>query len=49
MTTVTFAEDGGKTTLHVEQTYTFESDATRGARAGWTLTLNQLEAYARRG
>jgi uncharacterized protein YndB with AHSA1/START domain len=41
-TTVTFAEHDGKTTVSVHQTYSFESDATRGAHAGWTATLNQL-------
>jgi len=41
-TTVTFAEDDGKTTVTVRQAYAFESDATRGAHAGWTQTLNQL-------
>ena len=45
LTTVTFAETGGKTTLNVHQVYSHESDATRGAKAGWTLTLAQLEAY----
>jgi uncharacterized protein YndB with AHSA1/START domain len=42
MTTITFAEQGDKTTLTMHQTYTFESDATRGAKQGWTLTLDQL-------
>jgi uncharacterized protein YndB with AHSA1/START domain len=41
-TTVTLAENGGKTTMTVRQAYAFESDATRGAHAGWTMTLNQL-------
>jgi len=41
-TTVTFADDGEKTVLHVHQTYSRESDATRGANAGWTQTLKQL-------
>ena len=41
-TTVTFAEHDGKTTLSVHQSYVFESDATRGANAGWTQTLTQL-------
>jgi uncharacterized protein YndB with AHSA1/START domain len=41
-TTVTFTERAGKTTLDVHQTYAFESDSTRGAKAGWTLTLDQL-------
>jgi uncharacterized protein YndB with AHSA1/START domain len=42
VTTISFVEHDGKTTLTVHQTYTFESDATRGAKEGWTLTLNQL-------
>lgn len=42
-TTVTFAEPTtGKTTLTVHQVYSHESDATRGAHAGWTATLDQL-------
>jgi uncharacterized protein YndB with AHSA1/START domain len=41
-TTVTFADQDGKTLLSVHQTYAFESDATRGAHAGWTQTLKQL-------
>ncbi|HXN32601.1 MAG TPA: SRPBCC domain-containing protein [Polyangiaceae bacterium] len=41
-TTLTFAEHDGKTTLTMHQTYTFESDATRGAKQGWTMTLDQL-------
>jgi uncharacterized protein YndB with AHSA1/START domain len=44
-TTVTFTEEGGKTTLRVHQTYAFASDATRGAHAGWTSTLNQLGEF----
>jgi uncharacterized protein YndB with AHSA1/START domain len=44
-TTVTFAEQNGKTTLTVHQIYSHESDATRGARAGWTSTLDQLAAH----
>jgi uncharacterized protein YndB with AHSA1/START domain len=42
VTTITFAEHDGKTTLTMRQTYTFESDATRGAKQGWTMTLDQL-------
>ena len=50
-TTVTFTEvEGGKKTrVDAVQTFAFESDATRGARAGWTLTLEQLAEYASRG
>ena len=46
-TTVNFAEHEGKTTLSVHQTYSHESDATRGANAGWTQTLNQLAEHLR--
>jgi uncharacterized protein YndB with AHSA1/START domain len=42
ITTVTFAEDAGKTTLTVRQTYSFRSAATGGAVQGWTTTLDQL-------
>jgi uncharacterized protein YndB with AHSA1/START domain len=42
VTTLTFAEHDGETTLTVHQTFTFESDATRGAKQGWTMTLDQL-------
>ena len=42
VTTVSFTEHEGKTTLTVHQTYAFESDATRGAKQGWTMTLDQL-------
>lgn len=41
-TTVTFVGSGGKTTLSVHQTYTTASDATRGAHAGWSSTLDNL-------
>jgi uncharacterized protein YndB with AHSA1/START domain len=44
-TTVSFAEHDGKTTLSVHQLYSHESDATRGANAGWTQTLNQLAEH----
>jgi uncharacterized protein YndB with AHSA1/START domain len=47
MTTVTFTETDGKTTLSVHQVYSHESDATRGAHAGWTMTLEQLAAHLR--
>jgi uncharacterized protein YndB with AHSA1/START domain/dihydrofolate reductase len=47
-TVVTFAEEDGKTTLTVRQTYSFESDATRGAPAGWSSTLDQLAEHVRR-
>jgi len=41
-TTVTFAEENGKTKLTVQQTYSFETDATRGAAEGWKQTLDRL-------
>jgi uncharacterized protein YndB with AHSA1/START domain len=44
-TTLTFAEHAGKTTLSVHQVYSHESDATRGAKAGWTQTLDQLAEH----
>ena len=47
VTTITFAEHGGTTTLTMHQTYTFESEATRGARQGWTMTLGQLGEHLR--
>jgi uncharacterized protein YndB with AHSA1/START domain len=46
-TTVTFAENDGKTTLTVHQVYSHETDATRGAHAGWTQTLEQLAGHLR--
>ena len=45
VTTVTFVEHEGKTKLNVHQTYTFESDATRGAPIGWSQTLDHLEEF----
>lgn len=42
VTTITFAEHDGKTTLTMRQTFAFESAATRGAKQGWTMTLDQL-------
>jgi uncharacterized protein YndB with AHSA1/START domain len=45
LTTVTFAEQEGKTKLVVHQTYSFKSDATRGAPEGWSQTLDHLAAY----
>ena len=47
VTTVTFTENNGKTTLEAHQVYSRESDATRGARAGWTQTLKQLANVVR--
>lgn len=46
-TTVTLSEHGGKTTLDVLQVYSHPSDATRGAKAGWTATLDQLAEHLR--
>src|SRR6266852_708517 len=49
LTTVTFADhegkDSGNANLTVNQTYSFESDRTRGAPQGWTETLEHLAAY----
>ena len=47
-TTVTFAEEHGKTKVTVQQTYSFESDATRGAPEGWRQTLDRLGEYLAR-
>ena len=47
VTTVTLVEKDGQTTLNVHQAYSRASDATRGAHAGWTLTLEQLAAHLR--
>jgi uncharacterized protein YndB with AHSA1/START domain len=46
-TTVTFADEGGKTRLGVHQVYSHETPATRGANAGWTQTLDQLAEHLR--
>ena len=46
-TAVTFVEDAGKTTLSVHQVFSHESDATRGAKAGWTQTLDQLAEHVK--
>jgi uncharacterized protein YndB with AHSA1/START domain len=45
LTSVTFADHEGKTKITVHQTYSFESESTRGARQGWTETLEHLAAY----
>ena len=45
LTTITFADDEGKTTLGVHQTFLKETDSTRGARAGWAQTLEHLAEY----
>ena len=44
-TQVTFSEQDGRTTLAVHQTYARETEATGGAHAGWTATLDQLAAH----
>ena len=45
VTTVTFTVVGGKTRLTVHQTYSLETDSTRGAPQGWTETLEHLAEY----
>jgi uncharacterized protein YndB with AHSA1/START domain len=45
LTNVTFADHEGKTKITVHQTFSFESDRTRGAREGWTQTLEHLATY----
>jgi uncharacterized protein YndB with AHSA1/START domain len=45
VSTITFADHAGKTKLVVHQTYSFESDSTRGAPQGWRETLDRLDAY----
>lgn len=44
-TIVTFTAQGSKTRLTVLQTYSFESDATRGAAIGWSQTLDHLAEF----
>jgi len=41
-TVIAFREANGKTTLDVLQQYSGENEATRGANAGWTSTLDNL-------
>jgi uncharacterized protein YndB with AHSA1/START domain len=45
VTTATFTDLGEKTRLTVHQTYSIETDSTRGARQGWTETLDHLAEY----
>ena len=45
VTTVTFADLPGKTRLTVHQTFSIETDSTRGARNGWTETLEHLAEF----
>jgi uncharacterized protein YndB with AHSA1/START domain len=44
-TTVIFADLGGKTRLSVHQSYSIETESTRGARQGWTETLEHLAEF----
>lgn len=46
-TTIDFSEADGKTTLDVLQQYSGDNDATRGAQAGWTSTLDNLADVVR--
>ncbi len=46
-TTLLFAESGDETTLEVEQIFSEESLATRGAPIGWGQTLDHLAALLR--
>ncbi len=48
LTTVTFADHERKTRLTVHQTFSIETDSTRGARQGWTETLEHLAEYLAR-
>jgi len=45
VTTVTFAELGGGTRVSVHQSYSIETDSSRGARYGWTETLEHLAEF----
>jgi uncharacterized protein YndB with AHSA1/START domain len=47
LTTVTFAEQGGKTTLSAHQLYSHEDESTGGAPEGWKATLDQLAEHLR--
>jgi uncharacterized protein YndB with AHSA1/START domain len=51
-TTITFEEQGNKTKLTMQQTFavlTPETEPhTKGAKQGWTATLDQLEAHCSR-
>jgi uncharacterized protein YndB with AHSA1/START domain len=44
-TTVTFADLGGKTRVIVHQSYSIDSESSRGAQQGWTETLERLAAH----
>lgn len=45
VTTVTFAEAAGKTTVTVRQTVPANPDMARGQRQGWTESLKRLGAH----
>lgn len=45
VTAVTFTDLGSKTRLVVHQTFSIETDSTRGARQGWTETLEHLAEF----
>jgi uncharacterized protein YndB with AHSA1/START domain len=45
VTTITFADDKGKTRLKAHQTFSIETDSSRGAPVGWTQTLDHLAEY----
>jgi len=47
LTTVTFADEDGRTKVTVHQSYNFESDATRGAPVGWSQSLDRLAGLLR--
>jgi uncharacterized protein YndB with AHSA1/START domain len=56
MTTVVTSEDvegGKKTKVHARQTFHVMTEtikhATKGAKQGWTMTLNQLAEFCARG
>ena len=48
-TVISFEEEGQRTKLHVRQTFHLMTPeiehATKGAKQGWTMTLDQLEAF----
>jgi uncharacterized protein YndB with AHSA1/START domain len=43
--TITFADLRGRTKLAVHQTFTIETEGTRGAERGWNTSLDRLAAY----
>jgi uncharacterized protein YndB with AHSA1/START domain len=49
VTTVTFAEAAGKTTLTVRQTVPVNPAMARGQRQGWTESLERLAAHVATG